>query len=96
MVGMVLIVFHSLRKNNTMIHKEGIIIDYTKNKSLGSKCELSCKIQFNSPTLNYPLIVYFISQSGGILWSTTIPSSNIWCELQSSRNLLFPLPPAPI
>jgi FkbM family methyltransferase len=87
MVGMVLIVFHSLRKNNTMIHKEGITIDYTKNKSLGSKCELSCKIQFNSPILNYPLIVYFTSQSGSILWSTTILTSNTWCELPSSRNL---------
>ena len=84
---MVLIVFHFLRKNNTMINNERISIEYTKNKSLESKCELSCKLQFNSQTLNYPLIVYFTSQSGNILWSTTIPSSNIWCELPSSRNL---------
>lgn len=70
-----------------MIINDGITIDYTRNKLLDSKCELSCKIEFNSETLNYPLIVYFTSQSGNILWSTSILSSNTWCELPSSRNL---------
>lgn len=70
-----------------MIKEDGIIINYTKKKLLNSKSELNCKLQFNSQTLNYPLIVYFTTQSGSIIWSTTIPQSNIWCELPNSRNL---------
>jgi|LakMenEpi03Aug12_release.lakeMendotaPanAssembly.Ray.scaffolds.fasta_scaffold209386_2 FkbM family methyltransferase len=70
-----------------MIIENGIIIDYIKKESLNSKSNLSCKLQFNSKTLNYPLIVYFTTQSGGIIWSTRIPDSNIWCELPNSRNL---------
>jgi len=84
---MVLIVFHFLRKSNIMFKENGIIIDYTKKELLNSKSKLFCKLQFNSQTLNYPLIVYFTTQSGSIIWSTTIPHSNIWCELPNSRNL---------
>jgi hypothetical protein len=42
-----------------MIKEDGIIIDYIKKESLNSKSELSCKLRFNSQTLNYPLIVYY-------------------------------------
>lgn len=70
-----------------MFKENGIIINYTKKELLNSKSELNCKLQFNSQTLNYPLIVYFTTQSGSIIWSTTIPQSNIWCELPNSRNL---------
>jgi len=70
-----------------MFKENGIIIDYTKKELLNSKSKLFCKLKFNSQTLNYPLIVYFTTQSGSIIWSTTIPQSNIWCELPNSRNL---------
>jgi FkbM family methyltransferase len=51
------------------------------------KFDVSCKLDFNSPDLNYPVKVFFTAKSGIIIWSTIIEYHNTWCAMPSSRNL---------
>lgn len=66
---------------------DGISVNYTQNKGTNVKQALICRVTFNSSELNYPIKVFFTTQSGDIVWSTSILGPNTWCELPSSRNI---------
>ena len=51
------------------------------------KLDVACKLNFNSPDLNYPVKVFFTTKSGIIIWSIIINHNNTWCALPSSRGL---------
>lgn len=66
---------------------DGISVNYIQNETTNTKQSLICRVTFNSAKLNYPIKVFFTTQSGDIVWSTSILGSNTWCELPSSRNI---------
>jgi FkbM family methyltransferase len=70
-----------------MFIKHGINIVYTENESDNTKKSLISRVSFDSDELNYPVKIFFTSQSGNVIWSTLISHSNTWCELPSSRNI---------
>lgn len=70
-----------------MLIQHGITITYTENQLSNLKQSLICRVNFNSPDLNYPVKIFFTTQSGNIVWSTLIGESNTWCELPSARNV---------
>ena len=78
-----------------MKNQENISITYIENEfptdkrlwGEAPKLDVACKLNFNSPSLNYPVKVFFTTKSGIIIWSTIISYHNTWCSLPSSRGL---------
>jgi FkbM family methyltransferase len=78
-----------------MKNQESINVTYIENETVtdkqlwvkAPKLDVACKLNFNSPNLNYPVKVFFTTKSGIIIWSTTISHHNTWCSLPSSRGL---------
>jgi len=78
-----------------MKNQESINVTYIENETVtdkqfwvkAPKLDVACKLNFNSPNLNYPVKVFFATKSGIIIWSEIIRHHNTWCALPSSRGL---------